>query len=308
MLLFAVLLGCSDKSSPDTADPATDLADTYTLSDEDLFPEGLDWHDGEGAFFVSSLTSGAVTRVDADGTESILYVPDSGDWMSLGVRVAPSGEVVVCAIEGFGTKEARSELWVFDPAAAERVAVIDLSVAAAPSNCNDMAFSGGMVYATDREAGQIYRAAMPDGAAEIFVADPLLDPSLIGMNGAVVTDDALLVTKYAPATLVSVPLDAPASLAEVSLSGDDPGVLPDGLDGITWHEGDLVIAANSRMLRLSSSDGWASATVQAYPQDVLHAAVTVARGRLYGLKGEVVPFALGTEVDRPFQIRALSLE
>ena len=302
LITLSGLLGCADKADDTAGGDA--LLDVYTLSDDDQFPEGVAFHAGERAFFLSSLTTGAVTRLDADGAESTLYTPGAG-WMSLGMKL-DGDTLAVCAVYGYGQEDTTGAIWAFDATTGAVIADVDLSAAFAGANCNDVAFDGGYVYVTDRENPNLYRVDLAAGSAELWLTDPALEPGIIGMNGIVVTPGGeLLVGKYSPAELLRVPLADPSALALVALSGDEVGSLPDGFDGIAWDGDALVIAGNSELYRLTSGDDWGSAAVSAVAPGAAIAAVTVAEGRVYGLKGEVVPFVLGTDIDLPFELRAI---
>lgn len=302
-LALLSLLACTDKGGDDTAAP---LADVYTLSSQDQFPEGVAFHPGQRAFFMGSLTHGAITRLEADGTESVVLTPEAG-WWTLGLKVA--GDTLwACAVFRYGEEDTTSALWGLDVASGARVVDVDLGAALAGANCNDVAIHDGFVYLTDREHAALYRVPEGGGEPTLWRQDAALEPGLIGSNGVVVTPggDALLVGKYAPPELLRVPLDTAAPVIPVALSGADVGSLPDGFDGITWFGDDLAIAGNRNALRLTSDDDWASATVATMDAGAAIAAVTEAEGRLYGLKGEVVPFVLGTEVDLPFELRVVT--
>lgn len=292
--MILLLLACQEPAEQ------TALLDHYVLPDTVAYPESVAFHEEERAFFLGSLETGSVFRLDADGTLSTVFTPEAG-WMTLGVKVAPGGQVAACAVADAGLPEARAELWVFDLPATEPVRV---PLSGAPANCNDLAFDGELVYLTDREAGVIHRTTLA-GPAEVWFTHPTLEPELIGMNGIVIADDALLVSKYMPATLLRIPLAAPESLTTVSVPDGTFGAVPDGPDGFAWDGADLIVAANRVVARLSSTDGWASATATTVTPEVAVAAVTVAEGQVYGLKGEVVPWVLGTEAELPFELVVL---
>lgn len=302
-LPVCLLLACNDPQPP--APEPTPLASTYTLDDEVGFPEGIAFHAPSRAFFVGSLAHGGITRVAADGTQSRFYTPPAAGWMTLGMKIHPeSGELLVCSVINASTASATSELWVFDPDTAARVV---FPLADNPNDCNDVVGHGPDVYLTDRESARVHRVTLASDKIDVWFEHPLLEPGLIGNNGIVVTDDdVLIVGQYAPAKLLRIPLSAPDEIAEITLTGDAIGAIPNGADGITWVGDALAIAANQRLLRVESADGWRSATVSARTPPAPIAAVTVAEGQLYGLKGEVVPFVLGLPPDLPFQIVALT--
>lgn len=299
--MFLLVLAC-------TADPADsaalELAPSYTLSDSVDFPEGLAWHPAERAFYISSLGHGGLTRVDLDGAETRVFTPEEEGWTSLGGKVGEDGSVYFCGVLDPSTDQAAAELWIHDPASEATTRVPLQGVA----NCNDLAIDGRQVYLSDREAAQVHRVDLDTLSSEIFLEDPLLEPGLIGNNGLVLTQDgALILGQYSPPKLIRIPIENREALAEIPLSGDEIGSLPDGADGIAWFEGELVIAANERLAVVSSGDSWQSGVVRARDLDVGIAAVTLAEGQVYGLKGEVVPWVLGLEPELPFQILRLEL-
>jgi sugar lactone lactonase YvrE len=301
--LPVLLLAAACTPTTDDPDGSVTLAATYDLSESVGFPEGIAFHEALRAFVVGSLAHGGITRVDADGTETRLFDPDGEGWSSLGVKLHPdTNEALFCAVNQPSEPEATSELWVVDVETGDQRAI---ALSSPPANCNDVVAVGDDVYLTDRESNRIHRVDLAAGTSEIWLEDDLLTPQLIGNNGIVATDDALLVGQYAPARLLRVPLDDPSGIAEITLSGDAIGTVPDGADGIIWFEGDLLIAANRKVARVSSSDGWQTATVTSADAAVPVAALTEAEGQLYGLKGEVPAFVLGTAPQLPFQIVAL---
>jgi sugar lactone lactonase YvrE len=294
------LVGCAATNAEDAARPAA-LLDTYVLSDAIGVPESVGFHDEQRSFYLGSLENGTVTRVDADGAETLLFTPD-GAWLTLGVKVHPgTGDAWVCAVRDAGEPTATSELWVFADDGARTT--LPLGDGARPHNCNDLAFDGDDTYITDRESGVVLRASLADGSGTIFAEHPLLEPSIIAQNGALITSGGdLLITKYAPAQLVRVPLDDPGSASLVTVDGDPLPSLPNGFDGAMWDGDTAVIAANDALVELTSADGWATATaVVTAPRHPI-AAVVMAEGRRFGLKGEVVPWVLGLEPELPFEL------
>lgn len=299
MLLLA--LACTD-SLVDTA--ALELAESYTLSADVDFPEGLAWHPEQRAFYVSSLGHGGLTRVDLDGAETRVYQPEGQGWTSLGGKLGEDGSLYFCGVLNPSTEQASGELWIHDPVT-EATTTVPLQ---GVSNCNDVAIDGRQVFLTDRESARLHRVDLDTLESEIYLEDPLLEPGLIGNNGLVLTTDgALILGQYSPPKLIRIPLENREALAELPLDGDEIGSLPDGADGIAWFNGELVIAANQRLAVVSTTDAWQSGTVRAKDLDVGIAAVTVAEGQVYALKGEVVPWVLGLEPELPFQILRMEL-
>ncbi len=302
---MGLLAACS---GDDAAVPEAPLPELFAFEDDGLFPEGTAYAPNENAFFAGSLGHGGVTRLNADGSQELIYTAPSG-WVTLGMKISPtSGELVMCAIEAVGTPDVRSAIWSFDPASGERLRAVSLDPAFATAVCNDVAFdASGMVYVTDRENPNLYRVDLQAETASLFLTDPALAPEVIGCNGIVVTDGLLLVGKYSSPTILRIPIDAPDTLAPVTLAGDELGSLPDGFDGMVLQDGQLMIAGNSQVYRLTGDASWTTAAVTAFTPEIKVAALTIANGRVYGLKGEIVAFVLGGAPDLPFQLKALDL-
>ncbi len=311
LLALSLLLGACGKGAGDSSggdgnggDGGGDgaaLLDHYTLSGDTMFPESIAFHAGQRAFFVGSLETGVVTRIEADGTQSALYSPEAG-WMSLGLKVDPSaGDVWVCATYHYGEPDVTSSLWVLDPESGALLHNHDLGAVAPGAVCNDLTFSPtGDVYITDREGPNLYRV-QSNSTVELWLTDPALSPVAIGQNGVAWTPEGdLLVGKYAPPELLRISTGESPTIEAVTVSGDGLGSIPDGPDGFAWQGDTLVIAANAQAFSLSSTDGWVTASSSLVVPEAPIAAVTVAEGRVYGLKGEVVPWVLGQEVELPF--------
>jgi sugar lactone lactonase YvrE len=309
-LCTVLLVACAggDPKSSDSAAGADDtvpLAASYTLEGDTLFPEGIAWSDSERAFFVGSLTEGSIVRVDPDGTQTTVFQPDSGVWMTLGMKVDEgAGELLVCAVEDYGTETPQSVLQRFAVADGGLLEQVELAPGAV---CNDVAVAAdGRVWITEREGPRLWTVAPGSSTAEVFAEGALLEPEVIGCNGVVVVDEnTVLVGKYAPGRILRFDPADPGSLEEVAVGGDGLGSLPDGADGMFLDGDTLLVAANGTWFTVESSDGWASATTTAHTPPAAIAAVTVAEGRRFGLKGEVVPFVLGTAVSLPFEILEL---
>jgi len=301
---IALLALCACVPEEPEAPDLPPLQSRYTLSDEAGFPEGFAYHAGSRSFLAGSLESGRITQIDADGTESVLYTPPEPGWSTLGAKIHPqSGELLICAVRDPSGPDALSELWVIDVQTGQQNAI---ALQGSPSNCNDVVADGDSVYLTDREASRIHRVDLASETSEVWLDHPELSPQIIGNNGIVLTDSGeLIVGQYAPARLLRIPLASPNDISEIALSGEPIGTLPDGADGIILQGEDLLIAANRRVLRVVSDDGWSTGEVSASLPPVGIVALTLAEDRLYGLKGEVVSFVLGTPTDLPFEILEL---
>ena len=295
-----LLLACSG-SDDDTAAGAVSLADAYELPDEADFPEGFAFSPSESAFFLGSLGSGIVTRLEADGSTSVVAEASEAGWSTMGAKVhEDTGNILFCAIH---MDRFEAALWVLDPATHDKT-VISLG---ADSNCNDVVAVGSFAYLTNREARRVYRVDLDAGEATVWLDHALLEPGLIGNNGIVHLGDSLLVGQYSPATFLRIPLNDPEGIEAVDIGGDSFGTFPQGADGAIVHGDDVLVATNGGLIRLSSDDGWSTAVGTATDTPVPVCALTEAHGTVYGLKCEVVAFVLDTEPNLPFEVVALEL-
>ncbi len=298
-------------AAADTASPAPPLADRYVLTGDDLFPEGGAFDPVDRAFFVSSASHGTVTRVAADGTESVLFAPDEAGWLTMGLRVdADRRRLWACAIRE-GTLY--GSLWGFDLSTGQRTHDVPLASAFAEASCNDvLADPSGHVYVTDRENPHIYRVDPETSVVTLWASDPALGAdATIGMNGIALTEDGatLLVSLYMPATIVRVDVADPTQVSPVALTGDDflGTELITGADGVRMDGDTLLVTLSDRLARLSPADAtWSSATVATQPILGGTSAVILAEGHIYGVKSEIVAFVLGGDLRLPFEIHRIA--
>ena len=74
VILFTLTIAATNLSCKKNELP---LADEYILSSKDSFPEGVTFDPVDRAFYVGSLLGSTITRIDADGTESIFLDLDN---------------------------------------------------------------------------------------------------------------------------------------------------------------------------------------------------------------------------------------
>ena len=104
----------------------------------------------------------------------------------------------------------------------------------------------------------------------MFINNKRFGGNGFNLNGIIIKDNFLLVTKYNEGLLFKIPLDKPEAFTQVNLKESFPGA-----DGLLWApDGSLVLIANNsshggtvetvntnKIIKLSSSDNWASAVV-----------------------------------------------
>jgi len=275
----------------------------HSFADKRLYPEGGAFDPVDGAFFVGSLEHGNITRVDANGSESIFFA-GTGETAryTLGMQVDADRRLLwVCT-----TKDKLGTVWIFDLASRAQVASIDLRQANPDAACNDLLLDGATALVSDRENTHIYKID-EQRRVSIWAHDPLLGGSLVGLNGMVFTPDhsAVLTTPYLEPSLVRVSVADPRDVRKVKLSGDmfmDGFNVLNGPDDLMMMGNQLIVAFGSSIKRVTPTDAsWSSATVRSTRTIGGVTALIEADGKLYGANGQSVRFLLHVPPN-PFEI------
>lgn len=304
------------RKDPDCLRPITDapsgLKGRYTLPGDDLFPESVAFDPARRDFYVSSLGTGVVGRISADGKYQTVYSgTGEADRVTLGVEVDQDRDrLLVCSLLNVDPPTGR--VWIFDLETGTQTHDVDLTEAADDGSCNDLTVGpDGAIYVTDREQPHVYRVdATADGEAtlSVWAKDDLLAPPRVGIgqNGISFTPDktALLTTQYLPPALWRIATDDPTDVREVDMDGRHPlSELLAGADGIVFLDDALYVAFGGSLLRARSTDGaWYAAEYDLLDVDYKIAGVTAAEGSLYVLKSDVAKFLLGGTPDLPFEL------
>lgn len=310
--LYAVLtaatvtLICACSDSSDSRPAPTPLLDRYVLSSEDSVPEGVAFDPVERMFYATSLQGGSIVRLTADGQESVFRAADGR--ALLGGAAIDSGErrLWVCAQQVDGLD---NRVWVFDLASGDMKMEFLLGALSTGGSCNDLVLDeNGIAYVTDPANPFIYRLDPQSGTGDILATDPLFQDITgisLGLNGIEITPDgsALIVAKFAPASLLRVSLPAADDIQLISLTGDE---LPSP-DGLAFLAGNLYSVSNSSVNRMQFDTGFTAATVDNAEQiSGLSTAATVDQD-LYVIKSDVTNFATGQPLDTPFEIFRVDL-
>ena len=297
----------------------TPLLGEYVLSDQELVPESGDFDPTSRSFYVSSATKGDITRVEADGTESIFYAAPSGEvWRSLGAIIDNAARRLwVCAQR---PADGMQQIWALDLETGERELALDLGEVGADSTCNDIAVDAdGLAYISDSENSRVYRADPDAGTVTTWADDPLLSPNAggrFGGNGIAVTEDGsyVIVSKTgggALPPLVRIAREDPTNIAEIVTTP----FFADLADGSSFLDGVLYIAlvTAGNVARLSTDDDWATATVEIAPAmgtTPVTGTSTVrdAEGALYAIYSDISNSLVGSDLNPPFRIFKVDLE
>lgn len=296
ILLAASAAGCGSSGS-------AALLDEYILSDQDLVPESGDFDTTTQAFYVGSWTDGSLTRVDADGTETVVYTPPAAEgWGALGVAIdVEQRRLWVCMFDP--ANEATDEVWVISLETLARTHTLALP-SVENASCNDIALdSDGRAYITDSATPNIYRGDLDAEEITAWATDPLLPgPGLFGLNGIDVTSDDqyVLASSTLSPELFRITLAEPPVVTTIAVSGD---LGEENADGMSIVDGQMYLSFASRVRRFSTTDDWETATFVSSPsgEDGLSTVIR-ANGRAYAVFSDIIDALTQSPLDPPFRI------
>ncbi len=301
-----LLLVCACSDSSDSRPAPTPLMDRYVLSSADSVPEGVAFDADERAFYATSLQGGSIVRLSADGEESIFRAAD-GRASLLGAAIdSANRRLWVCAQQVDGLD---NRVWIFDLSSGDMTMEFLLGALSTGGSCNDLILdTTGIAYVTDPANPFIYRLDPASGEGAILATDPLFEDITgisLGLNGIELTPDgsALIVARFAPASLLRVSLPAAAEIQLITLTGD---MLPPP-DGLAFLEGELFAVSNSSVSRVQFNTGFTQGSVVTTEQKSGLSTAAAVNPELYVIKSEVVNFAIGATLDIPFEIFRVEL-
>lgn len=291
LALSTSLLACTD----DVKQP-----DVLALPGSAYYPESLH-ADAHGTLYVGSLTTGQVVAFDNGKLDprTVLAAGAAGVTGETGVLIH-GDELWVCSIDTTFQKPTEIRSFGLDgtPHATYTLA--------ADQFCNDLAFDGDTLYATDSFAGNVLRVA--DGAVESFVQDPRFVPAsqgAFGLDGIVVTKDALIVNKLDTGNLFRIDL-ATKAITEIAVTPPLAG--PDGMRALDDHTLLVIEGQAGRLSKISITGDTATATPLATDLDQ-PTGVVVARGSAWVTEGQIGRlFAQPPQAPNlPFAVRRVDL-
>lgn len=232
-----------------------------------FIPEGIEFDNANRRFLTGSLAEGSIYQIGFDGSLTAV-VEDPELVSSVGIEVdEPRDRILVSNSDRDvfgGQAKGQAKLGVYSLTTGERIAMVDLGAttgagADASFFVNDVTVADdGTVYATDTQRNVIYRVD-GDYSGSVFYRFAPMEG--LGLNGIVYHPDGYLivVASSGQGMLYKVPIGNPSGASQVRLS--EPAT---GADGLVWAaDGTLAVISNSesRVTKLSSTDGWGSATV-----------------------------------------------
>lgn len=296
--LAAALTACDKEKAQTTS--TTVAPESITFTDEALYPEGVAWDANHNRFLVTSIHKGVVGAVTIDGSFSV-FATDPHMVSAVGIHIdAKRDRVLVCnsdpGASAFSSKETTGKLAglaAFQLSTGELIKYINLTEGIDGGHfCNDLTIdSNGTAYITDSFSPIVYRVDK-NYQASVLLNDKTFSGDSFNLNGIVVKDGYLLTVKMNSGQLFKIPLDNPGAFSEVKL--EQPVY---AADGALWGpDGSLIVIANNnahvgakppvatnKVIKLQSTDNWATAKVigQADTGDVFATTGTIMDGNIY---------------------------
>lgn len=236
----------------------------------EMYPEGVVYDANAGLFYVSSVTTGTIGKVDASGNYSVVYA-DSLLKSTFGMKIAPAQRKLwVCVSDpnhskyrDSSTYKKMARLIAIDLTTGTKVNDIDLaSLYGGKHFANDLDIDAdGNVYITDSYSPVIYKVDN-SGKASVFAQSEWFASAGVGLNGIVVHPGGyLLVANNGAGALLKVDLRDPQRVGRVMIDQFFPGA-----DGLLLDGRDLLLVQNkgvNKVFRLASADNWQRAAVVA---------------------------------------------
>lgn len=241
------LAGCIG-SEPSTDE--TNVETVVSISGERV-PENMAF-DADGNLYFG-ITAGEVRRLSADRTgETDLSIDDTEQVATLpgavGVEVSPDGAIYVAV----ASQDESAGVWMVPPdGAASQLA----SISGFP---NDILFDSNRdrMLVTESSGGVVYSIGT-DGSRETWLDDGRLATESFGANGITRGSDGTIYIAVTRASemgrLIEVQIEPSGDPVEATTLVESEAIF--GADGITAHNGDILVAANSqnRVVRVNSA-------------------------------------------------------
>jgi sugar lactone lactonase YvrE len=233
----------------------------------DVYPEGVAFDPATQVYYVSSMRTGAIGKVDLNGKYTVLFSED-GLKSSYGLKVHPDGkQLIVCVSDAnyskFTSPDTRKKmirLISVDLKTGKKLKDVDLaSLVPGKHFGNDIAFDKDQnIYMTDSYANVIYKIDA-NWTPTVFAKDKMFETEGFGLNGIVVHPDGfLLVASSNKGRIFKVDLNDPSKVSKVKI--DQYFLGADGM--ILENKDDLILVVNGgndKIFRLKTTDNWTSA-------------------------------------------------
>jgi sugar lactone lactonase YvrE len=233
----------------------------------DSYPEGIAYDPSGKAYYVSSMRTGAIGKVDLNGKYSVFFA-EEGLKSSYGLKIHPDGKQLIACISDANyskltspdTRKKMIRLISIDLATGKKLQDVDLeSLVPGKHFGNDIAFDKDQnIYMTDSYANVVYKIST-DWKPSVFAKHKMFETEGFGLNGIVVHPDGfLLVDNSNTGRIYKVDLKDPSKVSKVRI---DQYFL--GADGMILREDNTLVVVvnggNNKIFRLKTKDNWDSA-------------------------------------------------
>jgi sugar lactone lactonase YvrE len=233
----------------------------------DLYPEGVAFDPATQVYYVSSMRTGAIGKVDLNGKYTVFF-SEEGLKSSYGLKIHPDGKHLIACISDANyskftspdTRKKMIRLISVDLSTGKKVQDVDLaSLVPGKHFGNDIAFDkANNIYMTDSYANVIYKIGT-DWKPFVFAKDKIFETEGFGLNGIVVHPDGfLLVASSNKGRIFKVDLNDPSKISKVEIEqyfmGADGMILEDSNNLVV-----VVNGGNDKIFRLKTKDNWATA-------------------------------------------------
>lgn len=237
-----------------------------------FYPEGTAYHKGGKAFFVSSVKTGTIGKVDEKGMYTDFYA-DSALKSGYGMKVDEKRDKLwVCTGDANYSKYSDSatykkmiKLIGLDLSTGKKTDEVDLSgLVPGKHFANDLTLDDkGNIYITDSYAPVIYKVDAQMKPSVLTQSDWFGSPD-VGLNGILWHPKGFLIAVHnSNGQLFKIDLAQPQQILKIQSKAFFPGA-----DGLLWDAaGNLVLVQNkgvNKVFQLASADEWKTAELKAY--------------------------------------------
>lgn len=233
-------------------EPETPVAPVaFRLQDAKVIPEGIAYDAKGERFFLGSTAQRKIIATDGKGNARDFSRPDDKLDSVLGLAVDPvRGQLCAVSTNGFldeAKSERRNAIVRYDLKSGR---LVDRCAAPEAMQLNDLAIANdGTIYATDSLGGSLFRKKPDEKALALFGAAG----ALRGANGIALSGDGAL---YVGVSTGIVRIDL--ATGEPTRLPQPDSVVTAGIDGLVWHDGDLLGIQNvtnpGRVVRIALAE------------------------------------------------------
>ena len=272
------------------------------ISQENLYPEGIEYHSETKNFLLSSVLEGTIYEVNKDGNYRP-FIRDKRLISSIGIRIDRERNRLLVANSDYGvsfktaqqTDRKLAAIGIYNLTNGEPITYVDLGSLRPNGShfANDITIDDvGNAYITDSLSPIIYKVD-PQGNPSVFLENERFQGEGFNLNGIVYHPDGyLIVAKKSEGALFKVPLDSPETFSQIrterKLIGTDGLLLADkgNLVAITNRASDTI---SNTVFALHSNNNWDSATIidRYATGDVYPSTGTIKENKVYIIYGRL---------------------